>query len=146
MISRAGRYFGLPFKGYRGMTQGYPMSPTLFNVVVDTVIHHWVAVVVATKEGMEVLGMSIWYLAGYFYADNGLASLTQPERLQRAFEVLTVLFKRVVLRTNTWKTVGMACQPCHTPGRMSVEAYERRTAGTGTTFWERQRGRLQCPG
>ena len=48
MISRAGRYFGLPFKGYRGMTQGYPMSPTLFNVVVDAVIYHWETVVVPT--------------------------------------------------------------------------------------------------
>ena len=62
MVVRASRYYGLPFKGYRGVNQVYPLSPTLFNVVVDTVIHHWVAVVVATKEGMEVLGMSIRYL------------------------------------------------------------------------------------
>ena len=57
MVARAGGYFGLPFKGYRGMTQGYPMSPTLFNVVVDAVIYHWETVVVPTAdlEGLRLL-------------------------------------------------------------------------------------------
>ena len=28
-------------KGERGVTQGDPLSPTLFNVVVDAVVLHW---------------------------------------------------------------------------------------------------------
>ena len=32
MVARAGGYFGLPFKGYRGVTQGDPLSPTLLKV------------------------------------------------------------------------------------------------------------------
>ena len=39
----------------------------------------------------------------------------------------------------------MACQPCHTPGSISVEAYKRHTTGTGKTFQERQRRRVNCP-
>ena len=42
MVARAGRYYGTDFKGERGVTQGDPLSPTIFNVVVDTVVRHWV--------------------------------------------------------------------------------------------------------
>ena len=33
-------------KGFRGVTQGEPLSPTIFNVVVDVVVRHWVEVMV----------------------------------------------------------------------------------------------------
>ena len=45
MVARAGINFGHPFKGYRGVTQGDPMSPKIFNTVIDAVIRHWVEVV-----------------------------------------------------------------------------------------------------
>ena len=35
-------YYRKTFKWYRGFTQGYPLSPTIFNVLVNTVLHHWV--------------------------------------------------------------------------------------------------------
>ena len=43
MVARAGRYYGTGFKGGRGVTQGEPLSPTIFNVVVDAVVIHLVA-------------------------------------------------------------------------------------------------------
>ena len=89
--------------------------------------------------------MLIRYLAEYFYAEYGIVASTQLERLQRAFNVFAGLFDQVGLRKNTRKTVSMACQPYQTPVRMSVEAYERRTMGTGTTFWERQQRRANVP-
>ena len=42
MVAREGGYYGTGFKGERGVTQGDPMSPTIFNVVVDAVVRHWV--------------------------------------------------------------------------------------------------------
>ena len=129
MVARSGGYFDLPFKGYRGVTQGDTLYPTLFNVVMDAVICQWVTVVEATEEGMEGLDLSIWDMVESFYADDGLVALTQPERLQRDFNVLTGLFDQVGLRKNTQKMASMACQTRHAPGRMSVEAYERRTTG-----------------
>ena len=48
MVSRAGGYYGPPFKGDSGVTQGDPLYPMLFNVAVDAVIRHWVAVVEET--------------------------------------------------------------------------------------------------
>ena len=41
MVARAGSYCGTLFKGQRGITQGNPLHPTIFNLVVDTVISHW---------------------------------------------------------------------------------------------------------
>ena len=48
------------------MTQGDPLSPTIFNVVVDAVIFHWVTVVTPTEAGMGELGLMIIDLAAYF--------------------------------------------------------------------------------
>ena len=42
MVARAGGYYGTSFGGERGVTQGDPLSPTIFNVVVDTFVRHWV--------------------------------------------------------------------------------------------------------
>ena len=40
MMARAGGYYEEAFKGERGVTQGDPLSPTIFNVVVDAVVQH----------------------------------------------------------------------------------------------------------
>ena len=84
-------------------------------------------------------------MEAYFYADNRLVNLTQIERLQRDFELLTGLFDRVGLRKNTWKMVIISCQTCHRPGRILLGVYERRMKGTEPTFQERQRMRVGCP-
>ena len=82
MIARAGGYYEPPLKGYHGITQGYPISPTIFNVVVDTIIRHWVIVVAATEAGAGGLGFLIQELATNFNSDNGIVASTQPERPQ----------------------------------------------------------------
>ena len=51
MVAKAGGYFGRLFKGYRGFTQGNPLPPTIFNVVMGAVICHWVMVVTPTEAG-----------------------------------------------------------------------------------------------
>ena len=40
MVARAGEYYGTGFNGARGVTQGYPLSPTIFNMVVGAVVLH----------------------------------------------------------------------------------------------------------
>ena len=81
MVAKAGGYFGRPFKGCQGVTQGEPLSPTILNVAVNTVIRHWVMVVMPTEAGMGGLGLTIIDLASYFYSNNGLVLLTQSERI-----------------------------------------------------------------
>ena len=50
MVDKAGGYFETGFKGERGVTQGDPLSPTIFNVVVDAVVRHWVTLSVEEAE------------------------------------------------------------------------------------------------
>ena len=38
IMAQARGHFGTPFKGYLGVTQGYLLSPKIFNVVVDAVL------------------------------------------------------------------------------------------------------------
>ena len=142
MVARAGGYFGMPFKGYLSITRGGPLSPKIFNVVVDAVIRYWVALVAPTKDGMEGLGLSIQDLVVYLYADGVFVASIQTARLQTTFDALSGLFEQVRLLLNERKTVSMACRPCHAPGQMSSEAYGRGTEETGPTFWERQQRRL----
>ena len=51
MVSKAGGDFRRPFKGYHGVTQGDPLYPKIFNVVVDDVICHWMTVVMPIESG-----------------------------------------------------------------------------------------------
>ena len=53
MIARASGYYRTAFWGKRGVPQGDPLSPTIFNVVVDAVVQTWVAVMV---EGLKEWG------------------------------------------------------------------------------------------
>ena len=101
------------------------MSPTVFNVVVEATIWHWVKLVAPMEAGEEVLRETIHKLAALSYADGGLVVLPWPERIQKAFNVLTDLFNRVGLRTTVRNTVRMACRPCY------IVAYfwSRRTHG-----------------
>ena len=99
----------------------------------------------ATKAGAEGLRALVKDLAEYFYADDRLVLSTQMERLHRVFDVLIDLLNQVGTQKNTWKTESMSCHPFHTPGIMSVVAYERQVTGMGMTYKERQRMRVQCP-
>ena len=143
MVARDGEYYMTPFKGYRGINKRDPLSPTIFNLVVDAIILHWVKVVDAPEADAEGLVVSIQDSEDYFYANGGLATPTQIESMQREFEILAELFDRVNFRMNTWNTASMAFQPCHAPGRMLMVTYERRDTRTGQTYQEWQRMRVQ---
>ena len=82
MVAFAGGYYGAPFKGYQGLTQGYPMYPTILNLVVDMVAKHWIYLVVYGEAVPEGWGQDIQWWAMLFYADDGLIASTHPELIQ----------------------------------------------------------------
>ena len=42
LVCRASGYYGRPFSAGRGVTQGGPLSPTIFNLMVDAIVREWV--------------------------------------------------------------------------------------------------------
>ena len=109
MVANAGGYFSPPFKGHHRATQGYPLSPNVFNVVVDAMIRHFATVMAPMEAGAEVLREMIQKLVDFFYVYNSVVASPRPEMLQRAFNVLTDLFNRSCLNINVRKMVIMAC-------------------------------------
>ena len=91
--------------------QGYPLSPTIFNVVVDTVVHNWVTMLIAGAEERGKRGKEGRHQASLFYADDGMVASSDLRWLQGEFNTLVGLFDRVGLRTNVGKTVGMFFRP-----------------------------------
>ena len=78
MVARAGRYYGTDFRGERGVTQGDPCTHTIFNVVVDAVVRHWVTGVLEELEARGDLGQEGRHQAALFYADDGMFALSEP--------------------------------------------------------------------
>ena len=98
MVARAGQYYGTGFKGERGVTQGNPLSPTIFNVVVDAVVRHWLLLATQEAERRAERGRERRHQAALFYADNGMIASSDPRWLQWAFMILVGLFDRVGLQ------------------------------------------------
>ena len=116
------------------MTQFDPLSPTIFNMVVDAVVRHWVTGVIAGAEERGELEKEGRNQADIFYADNVMVASYDPRWLQGAFDTLVVLFNTVGLWTNVKKTVGMVYHPCQAAGNLSEAAYGSRVTGEGPTY------------
>ena len=56
MVARAGHYYETPFKGHQGVTQGSPLSPIIFNIVVYVVIHHCITLVTGEDARLDGFG------------------------------------------------------------------------------------------
>ena len=100
------------------MTQGDPLSPTIFNVVMDVVVRHRLTGVISDAEERGKLRKEGRHQAALFYADDGMVDLSDPQWIQGAFNTLVGLFDRVGLRKNFGKTVGMVCHPFQAAGNL----------------------------
>ena len=61
------------------MTQGDPLSPTIFNVVVYVVIRHWGTGVIVDAEERGDLGKEGRRQAALFYADDCMVASSDPD-------------------------------------------------------------------
>ena len=78
MEARAAGYYGTEFGGERGVTQGDPLYSTIFNVVVDAVVWHWVNGIVEAAEAKGETGREGRHQSALFYADDGMVVLSDP--------------------------------------------------------------------
>ena len=77
-----GCYYETSFKDHQGVTQGIPISTTIFNMVVDVVIRQKVTMVSGEDVGTDVFGWDIQWLAGLFHSDDEILALNIPSHLQ----------------------------------------------------------------
>ena len=110
MVTRAGRYGRTPFKGHRGVTQGDTISPTIFNMVVDAVIHYWVTLVAGEESGSYGFGRAVQWMEDFFNADDVLLDSPRLVMIQTELDVLRFL-NRLVPQKNINKSVGVVFQP-----------------------------------
>ena len=78
MVARAGGYYVEAFKGDMGVTQGNRLSPTIFDVVVDVVVRHWIDGLVADTEEKGETGREGRHQSAVFYADDGMVDSSDP--------------------------------------------------------------------
>jgi len=104
MVCRATGNYGEPFQGFRGVTQGRPLSPLIFNIMVDAIVREWLRQVLVDRAAKEGYGDEVNLFLAIFYADDVFIAARDPERLQQTLDILVGLFERVGLRTNTTKT------------------------------------------
>jgi hypothetical protein len=98
LVCRANGRFGEPFKAHRGVTQGGPVSPKIFNIMVDAIVREWIRILVGDEAASDGLKDAIRLLLAIFYADDGYIASRDKHQLQEAIDVLVDLFDRVGLR------------------------------------------------
>jgi len=146
VVIRQSGFHGTPIQPERGQTQGGVFAGTLFNILLDAVIRHWLTLVV-NDNGIvtDGFGPTVGERMALFYADDGLLSSTDHQWLQQALDVLIGLFRRMGLQTNAAKTKTMTTFPHYVTTRMTDRAYNRRMTNAGDTHRQRQRQRVTCP-
>ena len=122
LVCKAPGCFGLPFKAGRGVTQDSLVSPTIFNLMVDAIIREWERLLIIRRISLGKIRTPI----AAFYVDDGLIASCSPKTPQTAVDLLTGLFDRVGLQTNTTKTEVMVFVPSKICTALSKRAYRVR--------------------
>jgi Reverse transcriptase (RNA-dependent DNA polymerase)/Ulp1 protease family, C-terminal catalytic domain len=145
-VPRQSGFHGPIIRPHSGNTQGGIFSPNAFNIQIDSVIRHWLHLTLNSDSPThQGLGRSVEHILALFYADDGCISTQDHEWLQHALNVLSQLFQRIGLYTNTQKTALMTSQPPTPHINLSKEAYQRKVTGLGPSFQDRQKQVTRCP-
>ena len=116
------------------MTQGGPLSPTIFNVVVDVVVWHWFEVMIEGAGGQGRRGQEVRHQNAFFYADDGMIALSDPGWIQGEFGTLVGMFDRSGLNKNVGKMFGMVFRPCQATCTQLEAEYKRWMMGAGPSY------------
>ena len=72
VVSKAGRFYGRPFKTGRLLKQGYPVSPAVFNIVVEAVVRELLLEVCGPQEAQNGIR---WATGEHFFCMNTTVAL-----------------------------------------------------------------------
>ena len=59
LVRQAGGSYGLAFKALRDVTQGGPLLPRIFNIMVDAVVREWLRQIMSDEAAIERVGNKI---------------------------------------------------------------------------------------
>ena len=93
------------------MTQGYPVSATLFNVIVDALVRSTLQEICVPQEAQHGFGWSEGEHNICFCADDGRIAGRDPIWVQTELTTMVRNFERVGLQTNLNKTKAMIFIP-----------------------------------
>ena len=79
------------------MTQGEPVYPTLFNIIVDSVVRADLQEICGSQEAQLGFGWSTGEHNIFFYADDGRIAGQYPIWVQTSLMTLVRIFDRVSL-------------------------------------------------
>ena len=93
VVTRKNGYHGPCFQGKGRKPQGGLILSTLFNMVVENVLHNYLSMTIKDKLfAHDGLGLTLGRCMGMFDADEVLVGSQKPECLQGALTVIIVLF------------------------------------------------------
>ena len=115
------------------MRQGDIISPIMFKVIVDAVVHEWYF-----RMGDDNTQM-------FFYANDGRLAGTDPATVQKGLTLIVELFECMNLHLNTDKTKAMITFPHASSRRESREAYTCQFNQSLPMHKERSLQKVNCP-
>ena len=127
--------YGSPFKTERGVTHREPVSPTIFNRVVDAIVWSMLLEGCGSQEALHGL---VWAAGGQdimFYSDGGRIVGGNPVWVQRTLTTIVRVSEQVGMYTNLGKTKDMTCTHRFIWGGVGKKSYKQQATGEGTSFW-----------
>ena len=117
------------------MTQGDPVSLTIFNIVVGAVVRAFLMEVCGLQEANHGFGWSVVNNNILFYVNDGQIAGRNPIWVQSTVSATLRIFKRLGLQTNLGKAKAMVCTLGFIRDQQGAVVYKRRAKGEGSTFW-----------
>ena len=111
MFPKSGKYYGRPFSTGIGVTQVYPVSPTLFNIIVDAVVRVALQEICGPHEAQHGFGWLVGEHNICLYAYDGRIVGQDPIWMQTSLTTMVRIFDRVGLQKKLDKTKAMICTP-----------------------------------
>ena len=132
VVTRKNSYHVPQFRATHSMKQERLKSPTVLHVAVDSVVHHWLLLMV--KDGavtQDRLGNAVGQIMEVFYTNDRLMGSPDLEWLQVSLNILIRLFRRIGLEDNFAKPKTMTFQREAIILGMPEEAFVWRSSGKG---------------
>ena len=143
-VPNENRFLGMPLSTVRGVTQGNPMSPMIFNILVDAVVRETLEVVCGTQEVQNGMGWAVGEHNLIFYMYDGSTGGRYHIWVQDALTVSVAMFRQLGLDKKLEKTNTLVCTTGYIYRKCSEAAYKQRATGEGGTFRERKRAMVSC--